>query len=273
VDIKGPLINPNNILGRQTKPDSTKPYVCLSPDIPTSQLLGNLRIHAGYDAFFKESSSRTTFLNPLDYCSLSRLDIMDMRSLLKRIKVRSVSGIKIKVIAQGNNTMLRQDSELKGNRTIVTERIFDKYGLCINLRVREINLTKPSNFETIFRKTYQQVGDLWLPQKISIDIKHAGWHYDITFSKQTVNEPLNDDEFSLKVLGVKRGDRVHDLRTNTSHSINDQTLPDRDFGSHLKRNSEYSFFRYILIGVGLLLIFISVFHKYNKWKKYRLKKK
>ena len=105
---------------------------------------------------------------------------------------------------------------------------------------------------------YQHISGVWIPKKI-VDLSQQPDGRFIRTAKiwtnQKINEPIPDDIFSIKTLGVRRGDTVYDERTGTVAKIEGSEYPEALF--RFRVDGQTSFRR--------LLKCRNIVEKHTKW--------
>jgi hypothetical protein len=269
VDPKGPIINPANVLGSPTaaRADASKPYVKVDPSISPANLVGNIRIIHGMTHPMEHLFPSPEFHDPFYGLSLGKETQVNIISLVNLLKNGTFSHdmVTLELNSKSGTTILRLLPN-SNSRNILTEYEFDKNGLCIREYGGEVAEKKiAKSYEYILEKNYTQINGVWTPDKIRIVVGHAKWCFEYTFNDQVINEPLGEDDFSLKALGVKQGDWVKDLRTDASYQIDDPSLPKHDFENILNRR-DFSMAQIILISFGTILLLAALVRVYLKWR-------
>jgi hypothetical protein len=272
VDPKGPIINPANVLGSPTAAyaDSSKPYVKVDKSISPANLLGSVRIIPGMEHPVVHHFPSPEFHDPFYGLSLGKEAWLNINSLVKLLKKGTFSYINYDmVILETNNssgtTILRLLPHVNSGN-ITTEYEFDKNGLCIReYGAESVKQKVAGRYECILETDYIKINGIWVPNKIRVVLEHAKLCFEYTFNDQVINEPLDDDAFSLKALGVKQGDWVKDLRTDASYPIDDPSLPKHDFDNILNRR-DFSMAQIILISFGTILLLSALIRVYLKWR-------
>jgi len=82
------------------------------------------------------------------------------------------------------------------------------------------------------RFRYEQVASVWVPKEVTYENvkKQQGrtTFRKLSWVENIVNEPCAEDEFSLAKLGLRRGDRVHDSRSNVDFIVHGTDFPPAD---------------------------------------------
>ena len=111
---------------------------------------------------------------------------------------------------------------------------------------------------------YESVSGIWVPKQVRLEIHGPdGSHYVRTLSweKNVVNEPVEETEFALTKLGLRRGDKVQDERTGEDYVVQGHEYPASDAETGQVAVQSRTFSRTVLLAgcVALLLLILAVF--------------
>jgi len=108
----------------------------------------------------------------------------------------------------------------------------------VALNRHEFDLSKGGNLVRYYAESsravedrtlaYEEKGGVWVPKTFvfslgngAADGKIERRSRKVTFVENIVNSPIDSSQFSLKILGLKYGDRVTDQRANTAYTYNE----------------------------------------------------
>jgi hypothetical protein len=120
----------------------------------------------------------------------------------------------------------------------------------------------------------QKVSNIWIPKEtfMVMDLTDGTREWaKYTWLKNSLNVPISDDSFSLKVLKVHRGTLVYDYRTGLEHVIEGEEYP--PLPGMMPEYKRTAYFRYAIITLGILMIVTSLFIKYRQWRASRTEAK
>jgi hypothetical protein len=120
----------------------------------------------------------------------------------------------------------------------------------------------------------QKVSNIWIPKETFevMDLTDGTREWEkCTWLKNSLNVPISDDSFSLKVLKLHRGTLVYDYRTGVEHVIEGEEYP--PLPGTLPEYKRATYFRYVIITLGILMIVTALFIEYRKWRARRAEAK
>jgi hypothetical protein len=86
----------------------------------------------------------------------------------------------------------------------------------------------PSGTQETWTYKYEEVGGAWVPQHVSLSIDSAGGSHNsrtLQWTENRINEQVDEAEFTLLKLGLRRGDRVEDKRSGERFRIQGIEFP------------------------------------------------
>jgi hypothetical protein len=108
------------------------------------------------------------------------------------------------------------------------------------------------------------VDGVWFPSTVSEFTVGGKNKNEYRFSNVKINQKIPDNIFTLQFMGVRQKDYIFDTRTQTESEVDDPSFPLPEYLKQIERKSKS---KWIFIGVGLLLIFISVYRMFSRWRK------
>ncbi|MDR3108144.1 MAG: hypothetical protein LBU65_00450 [Planctomycetaceae bacterium] len=132
--------------------------------------------------------------------------------------------------------------------------------------------TKKTILKKEFACDYEQVNSFWVPKYLTEKIYATGQASGETTSQTTVrwnshsiNTPSPSDSFTLQSLGLRQGDELYDHRTQQKTIIAGDDFPE-SFEFDTKRIERHSNTRYIIMGLGIVLIITAITMKYFQYR-------
>jgi hypothetical protein len=124
---------------------------------------------------------------------------------------------------------------------------------------------------------YEKIGTHWVPQSTMIedynnssDSSGIETKEVIHWKSHEINTAIPDSAFTLQKLGLCRGDRLYDQRTEQTEIISGDDFPPpfiTDKNSHVEDYKRFTIINYLLCGLGAFLVLLSIAIKIYKWKK------
>jgi hypothetical protein len=113
------------------------------------------------------------------------------------------------------------------------------------------------------------VDGIWFPSTVSEVTVNGKYKKEYRFSNVKINKKIPDKVFTLQFLGVRQQDFVYDTRTQTKSQIEDTAFPLPEYLKNLEKKS-MSKSKWIFIGTGLFLIFLSLYRLFSQWRKKKI---
>jgi hypothetical protein len=124
---------------------------------------------------------------------------------------------------------------------------------------------------------YEKIDTHWVPKSTMIeDYKNSSDSSGIEtkevihWKSHEINTAVPDSVFTLQKLGLCRGDRLYDQRTKQTEIIAGDDFPPpfiTDKESHVRDDKRFTIINYLLCGIGVFLILLSLAIKIYTWRK------
>jgi hypothetical protein len=112
------------------------------------------------------------------------------------------------------------------------------------------------------------VDGIWFPSTISEFTVGGKNKKEYRFSNVKINKKIPEDVFTLQFLGARQKDHVFDARTKTESVINDPAFLLPEYLKNLEKkpiSNRNWILIWILIGVGLLSIFLLIYRMFSQY--------
>jgi hypothetical protein len=113
----------------------------------------------------------------------------------------------------------------------------------------------------------QNVDGIWIPEETMMITDLSDGTREWTryhWKKNVLNKPIDQSVFSLDSLGLHRGTRVYDYRTDEEYIISDNKYP--PFPDQTAVPKRHTWFNNVFMAIGLVMIVIAFLLKYLKWR-------
>jgi hypothetical protein len=240
---------------------------------------------------------RNFLFNPFEKYSSDRLlvdsqnknsAVMEIRAILKGMNINNIDNLAVSLRSPNSHskdiaTLVTKDDKIildlrhtnpLTKDTAHTTYIFDvKQGYNVVAHSYQIEKENKVVQKNQWKCNYMQLSNFWLPKITEIDtyLPNITTKQIIDWTSHQINKPIPDSTFTLQNMGVCRGDQLYDERTETNTIITGDDFP--PVFHVIETNVRFPFARYVLIVSGIILIVISLFHKYRKWRANRKEEK
>lgn len=170
---------------------------------------------------------------------------------------------------EAKNVLIKHAGNLVTLRIGKPESILNEYTVDLNKKSGLVSFISQENNKKSrqWKCELQSVSNVWIPRQIVMVSKSGRITETLDWRDNKVNVPINEEMFSLKNLGVRRGDRGTDLRTQSKYIIEgDEFAPPRDLGmDELKRSSPFkSTFVIIAVVLIILCVVLLVYRRFRR---------
>lgn len=180
-------------------------------------------------------------------------------------------------------------SWIKDGKTTIGDVSVTREGDIVTLLIRSgsahnrysVNLAKGANLVAYEAKDgpdkdreswkydYEEVNGVWVPLRISFEIDEkdgSRFVRTLQWSRNEVNRPITDADFSLVKLGLRRGDQVQDRRTGQQYKIQGSEYPPGVNPLTPASVSTHSISRIVLFANVILVGLLGVALLFRRWK-------
>jgi hypothetical protein len=197
----------------------------------------------------------------------------DFRPLDTSTTGGDVSGLMLgyaKLLKEGEDLTKRRTLTRNGNLAkvriespdLINEYVFDLDTSCSLVEF----VSKGSNPSLVWKCKIEKVNGVFVPRELTSDVLRGKERevQEMRWIDHILNEPISKDEFTIVNMGVHRGDRVHDYRTDAEYELTDGKLPPqstpgiaRELRQTAKRPSHLPHYLF-LVGLFLLAAVVSL---------------
>ncbi|HMP02982.1 MAG TPA: hypothetical protein PKD86_03825 [Gemmatales bacterium] len=143
---------------------------------------------------------------------------MGEKGLSYWIENREELGDSLKIAHQGAMVVIESGKKQEGMIHAVYKFDLQGGGNLVDLEVNG-----PQGYHSRVQSRFERIAGVWLPVEASfvleIPDRESRNHVTLKWISNVVNEPLPKDAFSWHRLGVRKGDRVFDRRTNVEYTF------------------------------------------------------